>query len=52
MAPGWGMGPPTHLKNINPEFFLSKGNEGTKSGTETEGKAIQRLLHLGIHVIC
>jgi hypothetical protein len=46
------MGPPTHLKNINPEFFLSKGNEGTKSGAETEGKAIQRLPHLGIHPIC
>jgi hypothetical protein len=45
------MGPPTHLKNINPEFLLSKGNAGTKSGTETEGKAIQRLPHLGIHPI-
>jgi hypothetical protein len=28
-------GPPTHLKNINTEYFLSKGNAGTKSGTET-----------------
>jgi len=26
MAPDWGMGPLTHLKNINPEFPLSKGN--------------------------
>jgi hypothetical protein len=34
------MGPPTNLKNINPEFLLSKGNAGTKNGTETEGKAI------------
>jgi hypothetical protein len=32
--------PPTYLKNINPELFLSKGNTGTKSGAETEGKAI------------
>jgi hypothetical protein len=46
------MGPPTHLKNINPEFLLSKGNSGTKSEAETEGKAIQRLPHLGIHSIC
>jgi hypothetical protein len=30
------MGPSTHLKIINPEFFLSKGNTGTKSGAETE----------------
>jgi hypothetical protein len=34
------MGPPTLLKNFNPEFFLFKGNTGTKSGAETEGKAI------------
>ena len=26
---------------VNPELLLSKGNIGTKSGTETEGKAIQ-----------
>jgi hypothetical protein len=37
------MRPSTHLKNVKPEFLLSKGNAGTKSGTETEGKAIQRL---------
>jgi hypothetical protein len=43
--------PPTHLKNINPELFLSKGNTGTECGAETEGKAIQRLPHLGIHPI-
>jgi hypothetical protein len=30
------MGPSTHLKNINPEFLLSKENAGTKSGAETE----------------
>ena len=40
MVPGWGMGTPTHLKNINLEFLLSKGNGGTKSGAETKGKAI------------
>jgi len=45
------MGPPTHLKDINPEFLLSKGNEGTKSGAVTEGKAIQTLPHLWIHSI-
>ena len=33
------MTPPTHFKNINPELLLSKGNTGTKSGAETEGKA-------------
>jgi hypothetical protein len=37
------MGPPTHLKNINPEFLLSKGNAGTKSEAETEGQATQRI---------
>jgi hypothetical protein len=52
MAPGWGVGPPTHLKNINPEFFLSKWNARTKSGGVTERKAIQSLPHLGIHPIC
>ena len=41
------MWPPTCLKNINPELLLSKGNAGTKSGTETEGKAIQKLPYLG-----
>jgi len=46
------MGPPTHLKNINPEFPLSKGNGWTKSGAENEGKTTQRLPHLGIHLIC
>jgi hypothetical protein len=39
----------TNLKNINPQFLLSKGNAGTKSGGGTEGKAIQRLPYLGIH---
>ena len=28
-SPGWGMGPPTYLKNINPELLLFKGNAGT-----------------------
>jgi len=37
---------------MNPEFLLSKGNAGTKNGAETEGKAIQRLPHPGIHPIC
>jgi hypothetical protein len=46
------MGPDMHLKNINSELFLSKGNAGTKNGGETEGKTIRRLLHLGIHHIC
>jgi len=46
------MWPPTHLKNINPEFLLSKGNAGTKNGAETEGKNIETLPHLRIHPIC
>jgi hypothetical protein len=46
------MGPPTHLKNNTPEFLLLKGNAGTKNEAESEGKAIQRLLQLGIHSIC
>jgi hypothetical protein len=46
------MGLPTHLKNINTEFLLSKGNAVTKNGAETEAKAIQKLPHLGIHPIC
>jgi hypothetical protein len=50
-APGRGIGPPTHLKIFYPELVLSKGNTGTKSGAETEGKAIQRLSHLAIHPI-
>jgi hypothetical protein len=37
--------------NFNPEFFPSKRNTGTKSGAETEGKAIQRLPYLGIRPI-
>ena len=39
-------GPPTSIKNINLELLLFKGNIWTKSGAETEGKAIQRLPHL------
>jgi hypothetical protein len=46
------MGLPTHFQNFNPELFLSKVNSGTMSGTETEGKAIQRLPHLGFHPTC
>jgi hypothetical protein len=34
MTPNWGMGPPTNLKNINPELFLPKGKAGKNSGTE------------------
>jgi hypothetical protein len=41
-----------HLKNINPEFLLSKVNAWTKNGAETKGRVIQRLSHLGIHPIC
>ena len=46
-----GIGTPTHLQNFNLELLLSKGNTGTESGTETKGKTIQRLPHLGIHPI-
>jgi hypothetical protein len=31
--------------------ILTEGNMETKSGAKTEGKAIQRLPHLGIHPI-
>ena len=31
--------------------ILTEGNMETKCGAETEGKAIQRLSHLGIHLI-
>jgi hypothetical protein len=34
------MGPLTHLKIVKPELLLSKGNGGTKSAAETEGKTI------------
>jgi hypothetical protein len=46
------MWPLSHSKNINTKLFLSKGNAGTVSRTETEGKAIQRWPHLEIHPIC
>jgi hypothetical protein len=42
----------TYLQNFNPELFLSKGNTWTKSGTETKGKAMQRLAHPVIHPTC
>jgi hypothetical protein len=45
------MGPPTYLKNINRESLLIKGNAVTKSGAETEGKAIQRLLRDISHML-
>jgi hypothetical protein len=32
--------------------ILMRGNTETKCGAETEGKAIQRLPHLGIHPTC
>jgi hypothetical protein len=34
MAPGQGMGPPTHLKVFNPEMFLPKGRTGSKNGRD------------------
>jgi hypothetical protein len=49
MASGGGIEPSTHLKNINPVLFLSKENAGTNCGAESEGKALQRLPHQGIH---
>jgi hypothetical protein len=49
---GSGMGPPTHLKNFKPELSPSKGSAETKSRAETEGKAIQRLPHIRIPLIC
>ena len=48
----WRMGPPTQLKKFNPELSLSKGNAGTMSRAETEGKASQRLPYLEIQPIC
>jgi hypothetical protein len=45
------MEPPTHLKIVNPEMFLSKGKTEREKGTETEGKVIQRPPYLGIHPI-
>jgi hypothetical protein len=35
------------LRRVNK--MLKRGNIDRKSGAETGGKAIQRLLHLGIH---
>jgi hypothetical protein len=52
LVPGSSGVPPIHVQNFNPEFLLSKENTATKSGAETERKAIQRLLHLGIYPIC
>jgi hypothetical protein len=47
---GWGQPPISKILIQN--LFLSKGNIGTKSGIETEGKAVRRLPHLGIHPTC
>jgi hypothetical protein len=33
-------------------LFLSKGKTGMKNGIETQGKAIKRQPHLGIHPFC
>jgi hypothetical protein len=52
MFPQLRDGPPIHLQNFNSELLLSKGNTGTKSETETQGKVIQKLPHLGIHPEC
>jgi hypothetical protein len=35
MAPSRSMGPPTHLKNFNPEMFLTKGKTGATTTTTT-----------------
>ena len=51
-APSESIEPHTQLKNFNPEMFLSKEKKGIKNGMESEGKAIQRLHHLGNHLIC
>jgi hypothetical protein len=45
------MGPPTHFKNMNPEFLRSKGNAETEIVAETEGKTMQSLSHLRIHLL-
>ena len=42
----------TYFKNFNPELVLSKKDTETKSGAETEGKAVQRQPYLGILPIC
>jgi hypothetical protein len=52
MAPRLRDGATPHLQNFYPELLLSKGNTETKNEIETEGKAIQRLPHLGIHPTC
>jgi hypothetical protein len=39
MLEGWVHSPIS--KKFNPELLLSKGNTETRSGTETEGKAIR-----------
>jgi hypothetical protein len=39
---GMGGGALTHVRNINPEFLLSKRGAGIKTGAGTEGTAIQR----------
>lgn len=49
--PGRWMETPIHLKYINTEFLLSKAKAVTESGAEMEGKAMERPLHLAIHII-
>jgi hypothetical protein len=46
------MGLPTYLKIFNPILFPSIGKIRTENGIETEGKAMQRMPHLGIDPIC
>ena len=50
--PTGGTGAPINLNSFNPESFLFKGNAETKSGSESEGKVIQRWPHLEIHTTC
>ena len=46
------MGMTSHIGEVEPVETIFRGNIGTKSGAETEGKAIQRLPYLGMHPIC
>jgi hypothetical protein len=44
----WGHTP---FSVFNPEIFLLKGRTGTKNGSETEGRVVQGLYHLGIYPV-
>jgi hypothetical protein len=46
----WGH--PPISKTFKSKWLLSKGNTGTKSGAESEGKSIKTLPDLGIHHTC